>query len=495
MKCLVGIDIGTSGTKSVLFDTDGNVVKSAYAEYAMYQPKNGWAEQDPNDWWRAVCNTLKQITSDIGNVEICSIGLSGQMHGLVMLDENDRVIRNCIIWCDGRCAEECSEVELAVGKEKLIEITGNPALAGFTASKIMWVKKHEPENFERCRHILLPKDYIRLKLTGEYATEVSDASGTQLLDIKNRCWSTQVCQKLGIDTSILSKVYESPEITGFITDKASSLTGIKKGIPVVGGGGDNAAAAIGTGVYKNGNLFTTIGTSGVVYAHTDMPVIDSLNRVHTFCCAVPGKWHIMGVTQAACLSLNWFKNNIANELTYREMDEISENIPIGSQKLIYLPYLMGERTPILDSNARGMFFGLSAIHTKAHMARAVMEGVSFSLCNCLDVINEMGIVPDETAICGGGGKSPFWRQMVSDIFMLPVKTLKTDEGPALGAAILAGCGGGIFRDIEDGCKKMVHEKETVMPIISNHAEYMKYYEIYNSIYPEIKNVFTKLGCI
>ena len=495
MKYLIGIDIGTSGTKSVLFDTDGNVIASELVEYPLYQPQNGWAEQDPEDWWQAVVKSLKSITPAAGDGEISGIGLSGQMHGLVMLDDKGEVIRNSIIWCDGRTIAECEEIEEIIGHERLIEITANPALPGFTASKIMWVKKHEPENYAKCKHILLPKDYIRYKLTGEFATEVSDAGGMQLLDIKNRVWSDEVLERLDIDKSLLGKVYESPDVTGYITEDVAEITGLKAGIPVAGGAGDNAAAAIGTGVCESGKAFTTIGTSGVVFAHTKEPVIDKAGRVHTFCCAVPGEWHVMGVTQAAGLSLNWFKNTLAEELSYKEIDEKCKDIPIGSDKLIYLPYLMGERTPILDSNARGVFFGLSARHTKINMARAVMEGVSYSLYSCLEVLKEMNVPVADMAVCGGGGKSKFWQKMIADVFNLSVKTMESEEGPALGVAVLAGVASGIFDSVAEGCERMVKCKDCVCESETAHEEYMKCYDIYQKIYPETKEIFTELANI
>ena len=491
MKYLIGIDIGTSGTKSVLFDVEGNVIASALEEYPLYQPENGWAEQNPEDWWQAVCKTLKVITASAEG-EICGVGLSGQMHGLVMLDEDGEVIRNSIIWCDGRTAKECEEIENLVGHDKLIEITANPALPGFTASKIMWVKKHEPENYKKCKHILLPKDYIRFKLTGEFATEVSDASGMQLLDIKNRCWSEEILKILDIDSSLLAKVYESPDVTGRITNDISALTGLPEGIPVAGGAGDNAAAAIGTGVCCDGKAFTTIGTSGVVFAHTDKPIIDKEGRVHTFCCAVPGAWHVMGVTQSAGLSVNWFKNNIANEFSYKEIDERCEELPIGSDKLMYLPYLMGERTPILDSSARGVFFGLSARHTKMNMARAVMEGVSYSLMSCMDVLKEMNISVSDMALCGGGAKSNFWKKMMADVYGISLKIMKSEEGPALGAAILAGCAAGIYGSVAEGCEKAVKIKEKVTENQDNHNRYLEFYEIYKGLYPGLKDSFKAL---
>lgn len=494
-KYLIGIDVGTSGTKSVLFDTKGNVIASSTEEYPLIQPQNGWAEQNPLHWWEAVCKTLKAITAAVDAEKIAGVGLSGQMHGLVMLDSECNVIRNSIIWCDSRTAEECKQIEALVGRDRLIEITANPALAGFTASKIMWVKNHEPENYARCAHILLPKDYIRFMLTGEFATEVSDASGMQLLDVPARCWSDEVLEKLDIDKALLAKVYESPDVTGHITDTASCLTGLPCGIPVAGGAGDNAAAAVGTGVVECKKAFTTVGTSGVVFAHMEKPEIDKSGRVHTFCTAVPGQWHVMGVTQAAGLSLNWFKHNIAENLTYKEIDAAAEKIAIGADRLLYLPYLMGERTPVLDTNARGIFFGLSAIHTKAHMARAVLEGVAYSLCDCLGVLREMGVNISDMALCGGGAKSPLWRSILSNSFGINVKTMESDEGPALGAAILAGCSAGIYTNVQEGCRIAVRDGEKLNFSETDHKEYEKFYSLYKKIYPALKEQYQELANI
>lgn len=489
---LIGIDVGTSGTKCVLFDTDGNALFSVTEEYPLYQPHNGWAEQNPEDWWNAAKTALKKVCENAQDGEIAGIGLSGQMHSLVLLDNDNNVIRPAILWCDQRTSAECEEIENIIGHDRLIEITANPALPGFTASKIMWVKKNEPENFSKIEHILLAKDYIRFMLTGEYATEVSDASGMQLLDVVNRCWSEEVCQKLEVKMEWLAKVYESCEITGKVSSECASLTGLPTGIPVAGGGGDNACAAIGTGVCKDGKAFTTIGTSGVVFAHTSKPIIDPKGRIHTFCAAVPGEWHVMGVTQAAGLSLNWFRNNLASDVSYAQIDDECEKLPIGSDKLIYLPYLMGERTPILDSDARGIFFGLSAMHTKFHMARSVIEGVSYSLYSCLEVLDEVGIETDDMALCGGGGKSVFWHKMITDVYGINVKTMLSNEGASLGAAILGGVAAGVYSSVEDGCQKAVKEKGSISPDSEQHKEYMKYYKVYKEIYPSIKNCFKAL---
>ena len=505
MAYLIGVDLGTSGTKTVLFAEDGTVAASCTIEYPLYQPQNGWAEQDPLDWWNAVCGTTKAVIAKAGisASEIKGVGLSGQMHGLVMLDKSGNVLRKSIIWCDQRTAKECEEITQKVGAENLIKITANPALTGFTASKIMWVKNNEPEIYEKCAHILLPKDFIRYKLTGEFATEVSDASGMQLLDVPNRKWSDQVLDALQIDKSLLGKVYESPEITGKVTKAASDLTGLAEGTAVVGGAGDNAAAAVGTGTVQDGRAFTTIGTSGVVFAHTSKLSIDPKGRVHTFCCAVPGAWHVMGVTQGAGLSLKWFRDNFCHEEMiaaagmkkdpYFLMDKQAEQIPIGSDRLLYLPYLMGERTPHLDPNCRGVFFGLSAMHTRQHLLRAVMEGVTFSQRDSVEVLREMGVSINEMLACGGGGSSPLWRQMLADVYDCPVKTVVSKEGPALGVAILAGAGTGVYSSVQDGCAAVIKTNSPQNPISQNSAEYEKFYNIYRALYPALKNNFSELA--
>ena len=435
MRYVIGVDIGTSGTKTVLFDEKGNAVSSFLVEYPLYQPKIGWAEQDPEDWWNATYTSINSVIkqSGVNPADIKGIGLSGQMHGLVMLDKDGNVLRKSIIWCDQRTTAEADELTEKVGKERLVEITGNPALTGFTAAKILWVQKNEPELYAKTAKILLPKDYIRYKLTGEYATEVSDASGMQLMDIKNRCWSDEVLEKLNIDKNLLGKMYESCEVTGKVHQEAAKLTGLNEGTIVVGGAGDQAAGAVGNGIVKTGIVSSTIGTSGVVFAHMDNIQIDKEGRVHTLCHAVPGKWHVMGVTQGAGLSLKWYRDNFCHaEMDaadgmgvdpYYLMDKQAEKIAPGCEGLIYLPYLMGERSPHNDPNAKGVFFGLSAKHTKYDMLRAVMEGVSYSLNDCMSVIKEMGIDASEVRASGGGGKSKLWRQMQADMFGCDINTI------------------------------------------------------------------------
>lgn len=505
MEYVIGVDLGTSGTKTVLFSTDGQPLASKTIEYPLYQPQNGWAEQAPEDWWHAACGSMKEVISKSGinPKDIKGIGISGQMHGLVMLDKAGNVLRKSIIWCDQRTAAECEEITNKVGASRLIELTANPALTGFTASKILWVRNHEPEVYEKCAHILLPKDYVRYMLTGEFATEVSDASGMQLLDVPNRCWSDEVLSKLGIDKSLLAKVYESPEVTGKVSAQAAELCGVPAGTPVVGGAGDNAAAAVGTGTVQDGIAFTTLGTSGVVFAHTDKLSIDPKGRVHTFCCAVPGAWHVMGVTQAAGLSLKWFRDNFCDaEIVaakgldkdpYYLMDKQAERIPIGAERLLYLPYLMGERTPHLDPNCRGAFIGLSAMHTKQHLLRAVMEGVVYSQRDSVEVLRGMGVKINDMLACGGGGTSPLWRQMLADVYGCPVKTVVSKEGPALGVAILAAVGTGVYGSVQEACKEVIKTNPAQNPIAANSAEYEKFYKMYTELYPALKENYAKLS--
>ena len=499
MKYLLGIDLGTSGTRTVLFNRDGEVLRAKSVEYPLYQPHNGWAEQDPKDWWEAAIATISLVVKESGvdARDIASLGISGQMHGLVMLDEQGEVLRPSIIWADQRTGEECEDITRAVGYDRLIEVTANPALTGFTASKILWVKKHQPEIYARCRHILLPKDYLRFKLTGDFATEVSDASGMQLLDVPQREWSQHVLDKLGIHRDLLAKVYESPDVTGHISAQAARLTGLSQNTLVVGGAGDNAAAAVGTGTVVDGRAFTTIGTSGVVFAHSSKLAIDPKGRVHTFCCAVPGAWHVMGVLQSAGLSKRWIRDTCCeaevaeaekiNEDPYVLLDKLAKTSPVGANRLIYLPYLMGERTPHLDPDCRGTFFGLSAMHTKADLIRAVMEGVSYGLKDSLDILDGMGVRPDSMLLTGGGAKSSFWRQVLADVFDCPVQTIKSSEGPALGVAILAGVGAGVYESVESACEKLVKPADVFEPNRQNAAVYARYHKLYQQLYPALKD--------
>lgn len=504
---LLGIDIGTSGTKTVLFDTEANTICSKTFEYPMYQEHNGWAEQDPLDWWNATVEGIYYVisTSKIDPKQIKGIGLSGQMHGLVMLDSDGKPLRKSIIWCDQRTGKEVEDMNRILTPQKIIDITANPALTGFTAAKILWVKKNEPDIYKRCAHILLPKDYIRYMLTGEFATEVSDASGMQLMNVANRDWSDEVLDAFGIDRGLLGKMYESPDVTGEVHSKAALATGLAVGTIVVGGAGDNPAAAIGTGIVSEGSAFTTIGTSGVVYAISDKVAIDKKGRVHTLCASVPGKWTVMSCTQAAGLSLQWLRNNVCTEEVqmakekgvdpYELMTAMAKEAPIGADKLIYLPYLMGERSPHPDPDCRGTFFGLSAIHQKKHLIRSVMEGISYSQLECVDVFREMGVSIGDMMICGGGARSDFWRQMFADMYDCPVSTIQAEQGGALGVAILAGVGAGIYKDLDETCRKLIVKNKTHQPINENTQAYMPYYNLYKELYVTLAAQFKKLSSL
>ena len=506
-KYLLGIDLGTSGTKTVLFNEAGKPVASSTVEYPLIQPQNGWAEQDPELWWGACVKTIKQVINESGidSGDIEGIGLSGQMHGLVLLDGGGAVLRNAIIWCDGRTAIECAEITGTVGAEKLIAITANPALTGFTAGKILWVRKHERQNYAKARHILLPKDFLRYKLCGVFATEVSDASGMNLLDVPKREWSGEILDTLQIDAGLLPAMHESCEVTGYVSPGAAAMTGLKTGTPVVGGAGDNAAAAIGTGVVVSGKAFITLGTSGVIYTHSDVVKIDPKGRVHTFCAAVPGAWAMMSCTLYAAGSLQWFIDNFcASEVreaenegrdVYELINDIAMKIPAGANRLLFLPYLMGERSPILDPDARGVFFGLSGIHERRDMLRAIMEGVVYSQRDCLDVLRELETHFEQMLVTGGGGRSLLWRQMMADNFRCSVADVTNKEGPALGAAILAGVGTGVYESVQSACDSILQLGETLHPDPVAGPVYDRYYMLYRDVYYRLMEQFKTLSGI
>ena len=507
MAYLLGVDIGTSGTKTVLFDIQGRTIASDTQEYPLYQPKNGWAEQDPEDWWRATHvstqNVIRKAGIQAGDIK--GVGLSGQMHGLVLLDREGKVLRRSIIWCDQRTTAECAEITEKVGAKRLIEITANPALTGFTAGKAMWVKNNEPEIFDKVYKILLPKDYIRYRLTGEFATEVSDASGMQFLDVPKRQWSGEVLQKLGLREDMLGKVYESYEISGTVHREAAALTGLLPGTPVAGGAGDQAAGAVGNGIVRNGVMSCTIGTSGVVFAHSDSVTIDPKGRVQAFCHAVPGAWHTMGVTQSAGMSLQWFRNQFCRDEMavaagmgvdpYQLMDKEAAQVGPGANGLLYLPYLMGERCPHLDSDCRGVFFGLSANHTKRDMLRAVMEGVVYSLRDCLEVMKEIGVSASQIRASGGGGKSPLWRQMQADVFNTEIQTINSSEGGALGVALLAGGGTGVYKSVPEACDATIGVVSRQSGEEAATKVYDGYYRLYTSLYGSLKNDYKMLAAL
>ncbi|MDD3243411.1 MAG: xylulokinase [Eubacteriales bacterium] len=507
MAYLLGVDIGTSGTKTVLFDEHGRTVASCTKEYPLYQPQIGWAEQDADDWWIASRDSIAEVVakSGVDKRDIKGIGLSGQMHGMVLLDADGKVLRKAIIWCDQRTAAQCGEINALVGPERLIEITGNPPLTAFTAAKVMWVKDNEPDIFDKTRKVLLPKDYVRYKLTGEFASEVSDASGMQFLDINRRTWSREVMDKLGIPFEWLPEVYESYVISGKVTREAAQMTGLWEGLPVAGGGGDQAAGAVGNGIVRPGVVSSTIGTSGVVFAHLDQIAYDPKGRLQTFCHAVPGAWHLMGCTQGAGLSLQWMRNQfgqmeqaLAQRMgvdPYVLMGEEAARAKAGCDGLIFLPYMMGERAPHLDPNARGVFFGLTNTHRREEMIRAVMEGVSYSLLDCLNIMRDMGVDPSQVRASGGGGKSPLWRQMQADMFGTEMVTINSSEGPALGVALLAGVGAGVYASVPEACDAAIQVTGSQAPIAENAAAYAAYYPIYRNLYTALKPQYEAVAAL
>lgn len=498
MKYFLGIDLGTSAVKAVVFDESFAFVAKGSAGYELSAAKDGWAEQDPADWREATRTALHQAIGRAGidAASIAGIGISGQMHGLVMLDGEGHVLRPAILWCDQRSTAECEEITSLVGRQRLVEITANPALPGFTASKILWVRKREPELYARCRHLLLPKDYLRFLLTGRYETEVSDASGMQLLDVPRRTWSDALLRDLDIERAWLPEVHESPDITGYVTRRAAAYFGLAYGTPVAGGAGDNAAAAIGTSTVQEGRSFTTIGTSGVLLTHTDRPCIDKQGRVHTFCHAMPEAWITMGCTLAAGESLRWFlKKILGDTLSFEEALALAADAPCGAHRLLYLPYLMGERSPILDSYARGTFVGLSAMHGQGDLVRAILEGVSYSLKDCYEVFGEMGITFSLMRLCGGGAKSPLWRQILADMYDCQVAMDDSAESGALGVAALAAVGTGCYSSVPAACAHLPPAAAKETPRAEAAAYYQRGYQLYRKVYEDLKQDYRSLSTL
>ncbi len=488
----LGLDIGTGGSRALLAGPDGQVrfgYTAPHEEMRMERPL--WAEQDPRNWWAAARAAIRGVLAEAGvhGTSIRAVGLSGQMHGLTLLDGGGDVIRPALIWCDQRSQEQVDHVNRTAGEETVLRCTANPVLTGFTLPKLLWVRDHEPAAYARIRRLLLPKDYIRHQLTGEFASDVSDASGTALFDVVNRRWSAELAGKVGVDERILPRVHESAEVTGTVTKAAAEETGLAAGTPVVAGGGDQAASAIGNGIVRAGVASCTLGTSGVVFAHLERPVYDPRGRVHTFCHAVPGKWHVMGVTQGAGLSLQWFRNQLAPGVGYDTLTEEAAQAPAGSQGLQWLPYLMGERTPHLDAMARGGWIGLTAKHRRADMIRAVLEGVSYSQKDCLDLIDGMDVRVDSVRLSGGGARSAFWRRMLANVFGRRVSVLASQEGSAHGAALLAMVGSGAFASVEDACAAAVQETESIEPDAAEAEIYRAGHAVFASLYPALRPLY------
>lgn len=492
----LGLDVGTGGSRALVIDSHGRVVATYTAPHEeMQMAKPSWAEQDPDDWWRASVAAIRGVLKEVGidGGSISAVGLTGQMHGLVMLNKYDKVVRPALIWCDQRSQRQVDEINAKLGRENILKWIANPVLTGFTLPKLLWVRDNEPRTFEAVRKIMLPKDYPRFKLTGEFATDVSDASGTAMFDVVHRKWSEEMMHGLDLDPTILPKAYESREVTGKISAQAAEQTGLKEGTPVVAGAGDQAASAIGNGITETGTVSCTIGTSGVVFAYLDKPAYDPQGRVHTFCHAIPNVWHVMGVTQGAGLSLQWFRNRFAPGVEYDDLTAEATLSPAGAHGLFWLPYLMGERTPHLDANARGAWIGLTAKHQRADLGRAILEGVCYSQKDGLQIIEELGANPSLVRLSGGGAKSPFWHQLFADIFDKRVVTLQTQEGSAYGAALLAMIGTGEYGSAAEVGKAVVKEVGDKRPAKNAVEFYQRRYEIYRLLYPALREVFASIG--
>jgi xylulokinase len=499
MSFLLGLDIGTSGVKGILISADGEIICTNTENYPLFTPHSGWAEQNPEDWWEATKKCLKGIIekSKIDPGEIKGISFSGQMHSSVFLDKEMKVIRPAILWSDTRTSRQCQEIyERAGGLKNLINYVSNPALEGFTAPKILWLKENEPDNFEKVQLVLLPKDYIRYKLTGEIHTEVSDGAGTLMMDVKEKDWSDPLLEKLGLSREILPPVVDSITVTGEITANVARETGLKAGTPVVAGGADNACGAVGSGIIKEGRVMASIGTSGVVVAQTAEPLADEGGKLHLFNHSVPENWYMMGVMLSAGMSFSWLKEKLFdNKLDYQPLNERAAEVKPGSEGLIFLPYLYGERTPHADANARGVFFGISGKHQQGHFIRSVMEGVSFGLRDSLELIKEKGVKLEGVRVIGGGARSKVWQQILADIFGQEISLLNVEEGPAFGAAIIAGVGTGVYHSFSEIDQGIVRVTRTIAPIEDNVRYYNQAYEIYKDLYRSLKDNYKELAML
>jgi xylulokinase len=496
---VLGIDVGTGGTRAVVVDGNGRIVASATEEHeAFASPKIGWAEQRPEDWWRAGGLAIRKALEQgkLRGEQISCVGFSGQMHGAVMLDGAGEVVRPALIWCDVRTEKQCQELTERIGADRLIQLTCNPALTNFTLTKLLWTRENEPENWKRVRSVMLPKDYVRFRLTGEKAIDVADASGTLMLDVAKRKWSAEVLEAAEINRTLVPALYESPEVCGKISAVGAEATGLSAGTPVVAGAGDQAAGAIGMGIVAPGAVSATIGTSGVVFAATDRPALDARGRLHTFCHGVPGRWHVMGVTQAAGLSLRWFRDNFASGIagqgkeSYEKLTEEAAKVPAGADGLLWAPYLMGERTPHLDSEARGMLAGLTASHTRAHVVRAILEGVAFSLKDTFTIFGEMHVPVKNIRLGGGGARSGLWRQIQADAYGQEVEVVEAEEGAAYGAALLAGVGAKMWPSVDAACDAVVRVADRVGAQTGNAAVMNASYKAYRRVYPAMKSIFS-----
>lgn len=498
MEYYLGLDLGTGSIKSVLFDREGTEVAQALKEYPLFQPHNGWSEQEPEDWYNAAVETVRTVmaASGVAREAVKGIGISGQMMGAVMVDKSGHPLRRAILWNDGRTTQACEALRTRIGDEPFIRFSCTPARPGLTAAKIQWVRDNEPEVFARTEHILLPKDYLRFRLTGECATEVSDASATQLLDVPNRCWSGEMHAAMDLRVNVMGRVYESHEITGYLLPEVAEAMGLTTSVAVVGGAGDNAAAGVGTGIVAPGRAMTTIGTSGTVFAFSETPAVDPNRTVYTFCMPVPGAWHFMGSVNSAGASLKWWRNNFyPDDADYAQINADAASSVPGANRLIYLPYLNGEQSPHFDLTCRGSFVGLAGIHTRADMTRAVMEGVTYALRDIMSGIRSAGVTPQKVMMCGGGSKSPFWRQLLADVYGLPIclPDMNSENSAALGAAILAMVGCGAYADVPAACDRIIRERtECWLPDPARVPCYDKVYREFDALYPKLKDNFASI---
>jgi xylulokinase len=486
---LLGVDVGTGGTRAVLIDGMGNVLASFASEHGPIRSEHiGWAEQEPEDWWRAAREAIAgaMAAAESTGSEIEAVGLTGQMHGCVMLDIEGQVLRPALIWCDQRTQPQCDWLTEKIGFERLIELTCNPALPNFTLTKLLWVREHQPEIFGQIAHVLCPKDYVRYRLTGEFAMDMQEASGTLLLDVANRRWSAEMTEAAGIPMEWLPRLFEGPEICARISAAGAGATGLAAGTPVAAGAGDQGAGAVGMGILAPGSVSATIGTSGVAFAATDSPIKDRLGRLHTFCHAAPGRWHVMGVTNGAGLSLRYFRDTFAPGSSYEELSALAEEAPAGSDGLMWAPYLFGERTPHLDPEARAAFLGITASHTRGHFVRAILEGVAFSLRDTFTLFRELGVPVKAIRLGGGGARGPLWRQVQADVYGQPVELLEAEEGGAFGAALLAGAGIGVWESVEAACAATVRVAETIAPRDAGVMDVA--YGRYRRIYPALREI-------
>jgi xylulokinase len=491
---LLGIDVSTTGVKALLIDDNGEIVSSSTTPLHLSTPKPLWSEQHPHDWWQAAVTSIKQVLHETDAADIAAIGLTGQMHGLVLLDEHGEVLRPAILWNDQRCGDQCDEIRARLGKERLIRISGNDALTGFTAPKILWVRQHEREIYDRARHMLLPKDYLRYKLTHEYAMDKADGSGTLLFDLKRRDWSSETLAAANIPADWLPRTFEGPEVTGRVTREAAEATGLREGTPVVAGGGDQAAQAVGVGAIRPGVLAVTLGTSGVVFAATESPLIEPEGRLHAFCHAVPGRWHLMGVMLSAAGSLQWYRDTLAPDVSFAELVNEAKDIAPGSDGLLFLPYLCGERTPHPDPLARGAWVGLTMRHSRSHLTRAVIEGISFGIKDIFSLIRNVGAGDvDQVRVSGGGAKSAVWRQILADILGTDLVVVNTTEGAAYGTALLAGVAAGTWSNVDEACAKTIRITDRISPNPNNTARYDEIYRQYQSLYPCLRPISHSLS--